>query len=962
MARRPQRKKSVTTEELVEKLADISNERARRSLLKQHQRLWSPELAERLYQEVTLLVDSDLPRAERLAQAAGWLEKHTPDKLIRALCLRLIGHILYVRGNYGKALEHYDSASALYRELGQDLDIARTLSGSLQTLIFLGRYDEAFQRAQQAYEIFLHRGDTLRLARLESNIGNILYRLDRFEEALDRYQRAYAELSRLGNPQDIAACQLNLAVCYISLNDFPRALEIYQKARLHCTEHNLPMTVAQVDYNIAYLYYLRGEYATSIDLYKQSRQHCEKLGDTYHMALCDLDQSEMYVELNLAEEGSQLAQQAARNFDRLGLGYEAAKATAFLALATHQQGASTRALELFDDARERFSREKNPVWPALIDLYKALVLFQLERYPESLQLVTSAYDFFSQSYLVEKAVLCELLLARLHLHDGSLLQAKEFCENALAKLQEAEAPALRYQAHFVLGQILEAGGDREAAHEAFRQAHGGLENLRSHLRSEELKIAFLKNKLEIYESLVSLNLTEPHKQSNLEKAFSYIEEAKSRSLADLISFRAHALQSVESQNTELVSRMKTLREELHWAYRQVDLQEQKTGQENRDRIRKLRQQAHEHEAQLLQTLSDLRTTDMEFSVLQNGGAIDLETIRSNLRGKTLLLEYYTVKNDFYVCLLTRDHLEVFPLGPADQLHESFRFLQFQLNKFSLGPDYTRRFSPRLLEATQDHLRSLYDKLIAPIRHRLSADHLIIVPHSFLHYIPFHALYDGAGYLMDEYSISYAPSASVYSLCCTKKTVAQNQSLILGISDALTPYIEEEVENVASVLPNPIRFQGENASDECLRTHGPDSRFVHIATHGLFRQDNPMFSSIQLGNTRLSLFDLYDLKLSADLVTLSGCGTGLSVVIGGDELLGLVRGLFYAGAKAVVVSLWDVNDQSTAQFMKAFYQQLQGNPDKARAMQAAMKAVREKFPHPYHWAPFVLVGKHLDSIS
>jgi len=133
--------------------------------------------------------------------------------------------------------------------------------------------------------------------------------------------------------------------------------------------------------------------------------------------------------------------------------------------------------------------------------------------------------------------------------------------------------------------------------------------------------------------------------------------------------------------------------------------------------------------------------------------------------------------------------------------------------------------------------------------------------------------------------------------------------------------------------------------------------VHIATHGWFRQDNPMFSSISLGNSQLSLFDLYQLSLPAELVTLSGCGTGLNVVVGGDELLGLVRGLLYAGAQGVLVTLWDVNDQSTAEFMKLFYERLKTNPNKAQAVQYATAEIRKKYAHPFYWAPFVLVGKY-----
>jgi CHAT domain-containing protein len=94
------------------------------------------------------------------------------------------------------------------------------------------------------------------------------------------------------------------------------------------------------------------------------------------------------------------------------------------------------------------------------------------------------------------------------------------------------------------------------------------------------------------------------------------------------------------------------------------------------------------------------------------------------------------------------------------------------------------------------------------------------------------------------------------------------------------------------------------------------------------------------------------------VTLSGCGTGLNMVVGGDELLGLVRGLLYAGAHGALVTLWDVNDQSTADFMEIFYAALQTNPNKAGAFQQATAEIRRRYAHPYYWAPFVLVGKYL----
>ena len=122
--------------------------------------------------------------------------------------------------------------------------------------------------------------------------------------------------------------------------------------------------------------------------------------------------------------------------------------------------------------------------------------------------------------------------------------------------------------------------------------------------------------------------------------------------------------------------------------------------------------------------------------------------------------------------------------------------------------------------------------------------------------------------------------------------------------------------------------------ERLRTLGASASFIHIASHGSFRRDNPMFSSIQLGDTWLSLFDIYNLKTTANLVTLSGCGTGMSSIVAGDELLGLVRGFLYAGARSLVVSLWDAHDRTTAEMMAIFYRNIASGKTVAASLRAA----------------------------
>jgi CHAT domain-containing protein len=210
-------------------------------------------------------------------------------------------------------------------------------------------------------------------------------------------------------------------------------------------------------------------------------------------------------------------------------------------------------------------------------------------------------------------------------------------------------------------------------------------------------------------------------------------------------------------------------------------------------------------------------------------------------------------------------------------------------------------------------------------------------------------------MIDCHTVSYAPSASIHLQCRQKKVNKACPSLILGVPDRHTPSMYEELQAVAEIVPQAKLFLGTSASESVLKENGPFSRIIHIAAHGFFRRDNPMFSGLRLGDSFLTLYDLYHLKLPAELIALSGCSTGLNVIAAGDELIGLVRGLLSAGARSLLLTLWDVNDSSTAEFMKSFYTRLFSRPDPALAVRETMIEVRQSHPHPYYWAPFTLIG-------
>jgi CHAT domain-containing protein len=654
----------------------------------------------------------------------------------------------------------------------------------------------------------------------------------------------------------------------------------------------------------------------------------------------------------MSTEAAEAAEQAIAGFGQLGMRYERAKAVVNVAIAMGQRGNSARALECFSRARRMFVSEKNQVFPSIIDLYRALVLVRAGHQLQARKLGITAMKTFRRCNLRSKMIECHLLLASSYLNSDDVVSAERHCARALSNLTSLESPLLDCQANTLMGQIHALGGKESLSYGAYERARQSLERLRNSIRSDELKIAFMKDRVQIYEPLVAYCVKNKRKSRATIEAFKYIEEAKSRSLLDVLSSSRSASWLAPQAKPEYAGRIRELREELNWYFHKIELA--RLQESSRDEMVTLQAELRRRERELLR-LSREYSLDCDHGQPWSA-VLTVDQVREALPADSIILEYFQIQDRIVVVLLTQDQLEIVPLANLSEISTVLQSLEFQLSKLQLGTEYVTTFAGILLKSIRTHLDSLYTTLIEPIRKRMRAGHLVIAPHGVLHNLPFQALFNGHQYLIDEFTISFAPSASTYALCQARSTPRNCKSLILGIPDGAAPFVREEVTSIAACLPNAELLVGSDATAERLRELGRQSQFIHIATHGYFRRDSPMFSRIKLGGSYLSLYDLYQLELPAELIALSGCSTGLNVVAAGDELLGLARGLIHAGAETSLLTLWDIQDHSAAQLMTSFYHQLVCGRTKADALQQAMRQVRLEHPHPYYWAPFILMGK------
>jgi CHAT domain-containing protein len=144
------------------------------------------------------------------------------------------------------------------------------------------------------------------------------------------------------------------------------------------------------------------------------------------------------------------------------------------------------------------------------------------------------------------------------------------------------------------------------------------------------------------------------------------------------------------------------------------------------------------------------------------------------------------------------------------------------------------------------------------------------------------------------------------------------------------------------------------------------RYIHFATHGYLSGDiqgvkEPVLVLSQVENTGdddglLTLSEVLAMNLNADLVTLSSCVSGVGKVVEGEGISNFARAFQHAGARSVVVSLWEIASKETAEYMGLFYRQLKEGTDKKTSLSLARNAIRTRYPHPFYWAPFVLYGE------
>jgi len=912
--------------------------------------------------EQHLVVDTavSLTLADLLVSTAGATDR--PHH--RALGLLARADALRVQGQFRAAVDAYDQAALLSRKQRDGVTWARTRTGWILAMHYLGRGLDALGIVDEALYVLLQHDEFLRAGGLSLNAGLVCHELGEYQRALTLYERAqrlYEQVAVI-NPElrpladeRVARAKANMALDRSLLGDFDQAIQLYEAARDVFVKHGEQDAALRVEHYIASLYAGQGQLSRALRVHADALAAAERAGLADTVVEVGLEMIRCYAGLNRHADALELAERLVARSETTALPTEAAKARLACAQALAALGQVEPALAQLEEAMATFRATGQAAELAEAELLRARLHLAAHDWPASASWAADALTMFASRGLTVPCAQAELVLAHAALEQQQPSEAAAHVRAALELTQERGLLPLTHQAHHVLGRVADSVGDSAAALSEYEAAVADLERVQSSLTTE-LRIDFMGDKLALFHDAIYAAM----RAGEHERAFAYLERAKSRALVDYLTSGAEVrVRGDDPAEQALLDELAERREEHHWFYSRLyglGAEGEAPGEVERGVLRLAVAQREKRIAALLERLALLRDAEgLEAVGARPAAAPTLPVVPPG----SVLLEYVLREDQGLVFVITAGGLEVAPLTVGSR--DVRRLLaRWQLNLDSVTREL-RHAEQRdlLMHNARGILRALHHALIEPVaEHLAGAERLVVIPYGPTHAVPFHALFDGQRYLTEYLQVATSPSSALLELSERRPGPRGRGALVVGHSrGGQLPGVIAEARAVASLLGGVCLLEDE-ATCPAVVAEAPRRDIVHLAAHGEARLDNPLFAHLDLADGQLSMVDVFNLRLDGALVTLSACETGRSAVRGGDELVGLSRGFLFAGAATLVQTLWRVDDSSTAQLMREFYSGLTQGVSPGAALRRAQRTLLDQGVHPHLWGAFQLVGRDL----
>ena len=877
---------------------------------------------------------------------------------------------------------------------------------------------EATARLEQAVALWRQLADASRQADGMYSLGMThLYSDERL--AIAAFEEGLALLEEPPNPWQKATSLHRLGQLYRQLGDLRRAKELYHRALLWRQQAGDLTGKAMTHNNLGLTYELLGEIPKALDNYQLALSRWREIGDADEEAKTLHNLGKSYLSMGLIEEALDALQAALVIRQRLADPSSQASTLSALGQAQARLGGLDRALAAHQRALELSRVAKDLRGEAVALTGIALMHDRLGRSADALEPLTLALKIFHDLGDRDNEANTLHSSGWIHYVLGRHQRAADFYRQALELFESTQNRHGKIMTLRSMALAERRSGELALARSHIETALAGIEQIRTKPHSYSLRYSYLATKQRYYETHIDL-LMDLHRQQPDAgfdaAALAASEKARARSQLDALTESGADLE--HGTAPELAERERTLEKEIE----SLELQRLQLldGGGSAPRLAGVERRLRDLLIEYGRVRGEIRVASPRYAALTQPRPLEAVDIRRRVVDReTLLLEYDLGEERSYLWAVTPDAIESFELPPRETIEKAARraykllssshlttsrvqtrLTLESLSRLLLAPVARLLGEKRLLIVADGALQYIpFCALPSPQLPELRADHLARPPET-------RSAVDSAPPLGEIHEIVNVASASTLAVLRDQLrgrrratgTIAVVADPVFGLEDprfrrpsadpidssglrgSLQPaprryerliFSRQEAEDILALVPADRRFAAigfEANRAVVMGDRFADYRILHFATHGELNAAHPELSRLVLSQVDAEgrkldgyvfAHEIYGLELAADLVVLSACETALGVEIRGEGLLGLTQGFMYAGAPSVIVSLWNVDDQATAELMARFYAQLLIDRQRpAAALRSAQISIsREaRWQAPYYWAGFVLQGE------
>jgi len=830
-------------------------------------------------------------RARRLAEEA--LAVAAGEAEVATAAQRALGMASAASGNFAEATDRLQRAAEIADSAGLSLRAGQARGSLAYVLLLTSGAQDALRELDRA-DATLWEG--VSAARLQMQRGLVLSEIRRFDEAAASLDRALLTLQSAGGDDLLEAdIRNNRAVVHLSMRNWDGAYQQLQRAEaLYAQGDHLGRT-AMVHHNRGVVDAMRGNLPAALAAFDEAEERYRSAG--LHPGLLSVDRAEALLTVGLVAEARQAAAEAVDEFAQQRNSVDLVQARLLLAEAALLDGDSVTALDQADQARRSARRQGRPRWAALAGYLRVQARWRNgDRTTSTINAGTRTATELTEAGWLVQSLDARLIVARTALSLGrtdlarsQLIRARSARRSGLAEL--------RVRAWHAEAILRRTEGDRSGAARAVRAGLSILDQFQASLGATDMRTHVSAHA----EDLARLGVELAVESGTPESIFAAAERGR----AGALRFRP----AEPPNDAKLAADLAALRQVVT---------ELRLGDVADPGPLVVQQQALEQAIRARARHAAGSTTRAE----RPPGRAALRGVL----GRSILLEYLELDGDLHALTMAAGRFTFQRLGPVAAAESALDALRTGLSWLALGVGSTRS-SVAVSEVVARSARELDELLLSPIRTGPGDAPLVIVPTGALHAMPWSALPSCA-----TRAVSVAPSAALWHRAATNSHIGGGP-IVLAYGPGLR-HASAEVRELAQLYEAAKPLTGEGARVASLLSALEGADVAHLAAHGHFRADNPMFSELQFADGPLTVYDLERLAVPPRHVVLASCDSGLASVGSGDELIGLAAALLAMGSITLVAAVIPVPDEASQALMLRFHQRRKAGCAAAEALRHA----------------------------